>query len=116
MMDAGRRTAAGRVAWGHGRQSRRGPGIAVALGDAGWIVYVTARSSAAGRTGHLPGTVEETAAAVTAAGGQGMAVRCDHRDDAAVSAVAERIGSAQGRLDLLVNNVWGGYTRRIRYG
>ena len=40
-------------------------GIAVALRDAGWIVYVTARSSAAGRTGHLPGTVEETAAAVT---------------------------------------------------
>lgn len=111
MMDAGWRSAAGRVAWVTGASRGVGRGIAVALGDAGWLVYVTARSSAAGRTGHLPGTVEETAAAVTAAGGQGMAVRCDHRDDAAVAAVAERIGSAQGRLDLLVNNVWGGYER-----
>lgn len=111
MMDAGRWGAAGRVAWVTGASRGVGRGIAVALGDAGWIVYVTARSSGAGRTDHLPGTVEETAAAVTAAGGQGMAVRCDHRDDAAVAAVAERIGSAQGRLDLLVNNVWGGYER-----
>lgn len=88
-----------------------GRGVAVALGTDGWIVYVTARSSAAGRTGHLPGTVEETADAVTAAGGQGVAVPCDHRDDAAVAAVADRIASAHGRLDLLVNNVWGGYER-----
>jgi NAD(P)-dependent dehydrogenase (short-subunit alcohol dehydrogenase family) len=100
-----------RVAWVTGASRGVGRGIAVALGKAGWTVYVTARSSAAGRTGHLPGTVEATAEAVTAAGGQGVAVCCDHRDDAAVAAVAARIAAAQGRLDLLVNNVWAGYER-----
>jgi len=74
-------------------------------------VYVTARSSAAGRTGHLPGTVEDCADAITAAGGRGVAVACDHRDDTAVAAVAERIATGHGRLDLLVNNVWSGYER-----
>jgi len=88
-----------------------GRGVAVALGRAGWLVYVTARSSAAGRTGHLPGTVEATAAEVAAAGGEGVAVVCDHRDDAAVQAVAARIAAERGRLDLLVNNAWGGYER-----
>jgi len=85
--------------------------VAVALGQAGWVVYVTARSSAAGRTGHLPGTVEETAEAVTAGGGLGVPVPCDHRDDEAVRAAAGRIRSDHGRLDLLVNNAWGGYER-----
>lgn len=89
-----------------------GRGIAVALGQAGWSVYVTARSSASGeRTSHLPGTVEEAAAAVTAAGGQGTGVVCDHGDDAAVAAVASRIQHERARLDLLVNNAWGGYER-----
>ena len=88
-----------------------GRGVAIALGRAGWTVYVTARSSAAGRTGHLPGTAELTAAAVTEAGGDGIAVICDHRDDAAVAGVADRISADHGRLDLLVNNVWGGYER-----
>ena len=100
-----------RVAWVTGASRGVGRGIASALGRAGWVVYVTARSSAAGRTGHLPGTVEETAATVTAAGGQGVAVVCDHGDDSAVAAVAERISAERGRLDLLVNNVWGGYER-----
>jgi NAD(P)-dependent dehydrogenase (short-subunit alcohol dehydrogenase family) len=111
MGEAGGRSAGGRVAWVTGASRGVGRGIAVALGGAGWVVYVTARSSGAGRTGHLPGTVEEAAAAVTEAGGQGVAVRCDHRDDAAVAAVAGRIATAQGRLDLLVNNAWGGYER-----
>jgi NAD(P)-dependent dehydrogenase (short-subunit alcohol dehydrogenase family) len=85
--------------------------MAVALGRAGWVVYVTARSSGTERTGHLPGTVEQTADAVTAAGGHGVAVRCDHRDDVAVQAVADRIAAEHGRLDLLVNNAWAGYER-----
>jgi NAD(P)-dependent dehydrogenase (short-subunit alcohol dehydrogenase family) len=106
-----RSATAGRVAWVTGASRGVGRGVAVALGAAGWIVYVTARSSAAGRSGHLAGTVEATAEAVTAAGGQGLAVVCDHRDDAAVAAVAERITTERGRLDLLVNNVWGGYER-----
>jgi NAD(P)-dependent dehydrogenase (short-subunit alcohol dehydrogenase family) len=110
-MAEGTGAAARRVAWvtgasrGVGRESR------LPWELPGWAVYVTARSSAAGRTGHLPGTVEEAAAAVTAAGGQGAGIVCDHADDAAVAAVARRIGAERGRLDLLVNNVWGGYER-----
>jgi NAD(P)-dependent dehydrogenase (short-subunit alcohol dehydrogenase family) len=100
-----------RVAWVTGASRGVGRGVAVALGQAGWVVYVTARSSAAGRTGHLPGTVEQTADAVTAAGGSGVAVPCDHRDDAAVKTVAARITADHGRLDLLVNNAWAGYER-----
>ena len=100
-----------RVAWVTGASRGVGRGVATALGQAGWVVYVTARSSAARRTGHLPGTVEQTAAAVTAAGGRGVAAVCDHRDDAAVAAVAARITAACGRLDLLVNNAWAGYER-----
>jgi len=52
-----------------------------------------------------------TAAAVTDAGGDGIAVVCDHRDDDAVAGVADRIRPDRGRLDLLVNNAWGGYER-----
>jgi NAD(P)-dependent dehydrogenase (short-subunit alcohol dehydrogenase family) len=101
----------GRVAWVTGASRGVGRGIALALGGAGWTVIVTARSSAAGRTGHLPGTVEETAADVSAAGGEGIAMVCDHTDDAAVGAVADRIATDHGRLDLLVNNAWSGYER-----
>jgi NAD(P)-dependent dehydrogenase (short-subunit alcohol dehydrogenase family) len=100
-----------RVAWVTGGSRGVGRGVAVALGQAGWVVYVTARSSGGERTGHLPGTVEETAEAVTAGGGLGVAVPCDHRDDEAVRAVARRLWSDHGRLDLLVNNAWGGYER-----
>ena len=100
-----------RVAWVTGGSRGVGRGVAIALGRAGWAVYVTARSSAAGRTGHLPGTVEETAAAVTAAGGVGVPVPCDHRDDEAVAAVAGRIAAKHGQLDVLVNNAWAGYER-----
>jgi dehydrogenase/reductase SDR family protein 1 len=104
-------TAARRVAWVTGGSRGVGRGVAVALGSAGWLVCLTARSSAAGRTGHLPGTVEQAAAAVTAAGGHGVGVVCDQRDDAAVAAVAARITGDYGRLDLLVNNAWASYER-----
>jgi dehydrogenase/reductase SDR family member 1 len=101
-----------RTAWVTGASRGVGRGAAVSLGAAGWTVYVTARSSSAGgRTGHLPGTVDETAAAVSEAGGRGIGVVCDHRDDEAVTAVAERIGRERGSLDLLVNNAWSGYQR-----
>ncbi len=108
---AGRGDGSERVAWVTGASRGVGRGIALALGQAGWTVYVTARSSAAGRTGHLPGTVEECAQAITAYGGHGVGVACDHRDDDAVTAVAARIAAAHGRLDLLVNNAWAGYER-----
>jgi NAD(P)-dependent dehydrogenase (short-subunit alcohol dehydrogenase family) len=91
-----------------------GRGIAVALGAVGWTVWVTGRSSsshASGPTSHLPGTVEQTAQAVTAAGGCGIAAVCDHRDDEQVRAVVARIRQESGALHLLVNNAWAGYER-----
>src|SRR5262245_58327516 len=106
-----RPVAAQRVAWISGASRGVGRGIAIALGQAAWVVYATARSSRGSPTGHLPGTVEETAAAVTAGGGDGIGSACDHRDDAAVAGVAERISAERGRLDLLVNNAWAGYER-----
>jgi dehydrogenase/reductase SDR family member 1 len=87
-----------------------GKGIAQALGAAGATVYVTGRTeSPSNATVPLPGTIYETAALVTQAGGQGIAVRCDHSDDVQVRAVFDRIHTEQERLDLLVNNAWAGY-------
>lgn len=80
-----------------------GRGIAIALGRHGCTVYVTGRSQQVGDNA-LPGTIHEAAAAVTAAGGKGIAVACDHRDDAQVAALFDRVMEEQGRLDLLVNN------------
>jgi NAD(P)-dependent dehydrogenase (short-subunit alcohol dehydrogenase family) len=84
-----------------------GRGIAHALGMTGATVYVTGRTVGAGRAapaGTLPGTIEETAAAVTAAGGQGIAVPCDHADDDQVAALFARVAEEAGQLDILVNN------------
>ena len=86
-----------------------GKGIALVLGEAGATVYVTGRSDAGGTTEGLPGTVSDTAAEITRRGGQGVAVRCDHTADAEVEALFVRVEQEQGRLDVLVNNAWGGY-------
>lgn len=87
-----------------------GRGIALALGEAGAKVYVTGRSVRGGPTTEgLPGTVDETADEVTARGGSGVAVRCDHTVDGDVEALFARIADEEGRLDLLVNNAWAGY-------
>jgi NAD(P)-dependent dehydrogenase (short-subunit alcohol dehydrogenase family) len=80
-----------------------GRGIAVGLGAHGCTVYVTGRSEKAGDA-TMPGTIYEAAEMVTAAGGKGIAVRCDHGDDAQVAALFEQIEREQGRLDILVNN------------
>ena len=85
-----------------------GKGIALALGAAGMTVYVTGRSrdTSLGRLRDvaLPGTVLETAAQVSALGGRGVAVPCDHRDDGAVEQVLRRIADESGRLDILVKD------------
>jgi NAD(P)-dependent dehydrogenase (short-subunit alcohol dehydrogenase family) len=86
-----------------------GKGIALALGEAGATVYVTGRSDAGGTTEGLPGTIRETADAVTQRGGQGIPVRCDHTVAVEVEALFARVKQEQGRLDVLVNNAWGGY-------
>lgn len=89
-----------------------GRGIARALGEAGATVYVTGRSVRGGQTTEdLPGTVDDTAEEVTARGGTGIAVRCDHTVDADTEALFERVAAAHGRLDLLVNNAWAGYEK-----
>jgi len=98
----------GKVALVTGASRGVGKGIALGLGEAGMTVYVTGRSVEEG-TAHLPGTVIQTAQEVTALGGAGVAVRCDHRDDEEVEAVFKRVVEERGRLDVLVNNVWGGY-------
>jgi NAD(P)-dependent dehydrogenase (short-subunit alcohol dehydrogenase family) len=79
-----------------------GAGIAHALGSHGCTVYVTGRTTAEGGTS--PGTIDETAARVTAAGGRGIAACVDHGDDDQVRGLFERIRSEHGRVDILVNN------------
>ncbi|MRV72105.1 SDR family NAD(P)-dependent oxidoreductase [Duganella sp. FT92W] len=80
-----------------------GKGIALALAAQGAIVYVTGRSQQEGDAA-LPGTIHATAKDITAAGGAGIAVACDHADDAQVAALFERVRREQGKLDILVNN------------
>jgi len=86
-----------------------GRGIATSLGEAGATVYCTGRSTR-GRRSEIdrPETIEETAALVTEAGGEGIAVPTDHLDPAAVKALVDRIDADHGRLDVLVNDIWGG--------
>ncbi len=99
----------GRVALVAGATRGAGRGIARGLGEAGATVYVTGRSSRAGRSEYdRPETIEETAELVDAAGGRGHAVVADHLDPQQVAALVARIDDEQGRLDVLVNDVWGG--------
>ncbi|BAC90296.1 SDR family NAD(P)-dependent oxidoreductase [Gloeobacter violaceus] len=100
----------GRVAVVTGASRGAGRGIALALGDTGATVYVTGRTVRGGSLPFIgaPGTIEDTAEGVTARGGRGIAVRCDHTDDIQSAALFERVAHEQGRLDLLVNNAWGG--------
>ena len=68
-----------------------GRGIAAELGGAGAIVYVTGRSVAGGQTtDNVSGTIDDAAREVTARGGTGIAIRCDHTVDAAYAARAPR--------------------------
>ena len=97
-----------RVALVAGATRAAGRGIAVALGEAGFTVYGTGRSTRHARSEvDRPETIEETAELVTAAGGEGIAVRVDHLEPDQVRALVEKIDAEQGRLDVLVNDVWG---------
>ena len=97
------RPLSGRVAIVTGASRGIGKGIALELGAAGATVYVTARTV---EPGPIPGTLGETVAEVEALGGRATGVVCDHHDDDAVAALFERVRTEQGRLDVLVNNVY----------
>ena len=96
---------AGRVAIVTGASRGVGRGCAIELGAAGATVYLTGRTLKEGDA-PLPGSIASAAQAVDAAGGRGIAVACDHRDDAAVEALFARVQREQGRLDVLVNNAF----------
>ncbi|MGO4276970.1 SDR family NAD(P)-dependent oxidoreductase, partial [Paenibacillus sp. TAF58] len=101
-----------RVALVTGASRGIGRGVAIGLGEAGATVYVTGRTQTEGSApSRLPGTVHATAAAVTAAGGNGIAIPADSGDDEQLADVINQIESEQGRLDILVNAAWGGYER-----
>ena len=98
----------GKVALVAGATRGAGRGIAVELGAAGATVYASGRTTRTQRSEYnRPETIEETAELVQRAGGQGIAAQVDHLEPAQVQALVARIEREQGRLDILVNDVWG---------
>jgi NAD(P)-dependent dehydrogenase (short-subunit alcohol dehydrogenase family) len=102
-------TLTGKVALVAGATRGAGRGIAVALGEAGATVYCTGRSTRERRSEYdRPETIEDTAELVTAAGGSGIAIAADHLEPDQVQQLVRRIDADSGRLDVLVNDIWGG--------
>lgn len=100
----------GKVALVTGASRGVGKGIALGLGEAGATVYITGRTVEEGKAAvDLPGNIYQTAEEIATLNGRGIAVRCDHTDDEEVKDLFHRIQVEQDRLDILVNNVWGGY-------
>jgi NAD(P)-dependent dehydrogenase (short-subunit alcohol dehydrogenase family) len=99
----------GKIALVAGATRGAGRGTALALGEAGATVYCTGRTTRERRSEYdRPETIEETAGLVTAAGGTGIAVAVDHLDPDQVKALVQRVDADHGRLDVLVNDIWGG--------
>lgn len=111
----------GRVAIVTGASRGAGRGIAIELGAAGATVYVTGRSTrerpaqtyggilALSQLHAVPGNIEDTADEVRQQGGLGIPVRCDHTQEAEVADLFARVQRDEGRIDVLVNNAWGGH-------
>jgi NAD(P)-dependent dehydrogenase (short-subunit alcohol dehydrogenase family) len=98
----------GKIAVVTGASRGAGRGIAFELGSAGATVYVTGRSVKGATTDNRPETIEETADGVTSRGGKGIAIRCDHTSENDVRSLFEQIEREHGRIDILVNCVFGG--------
>ena len=96
-----RNQLSGKIAVVTGASRGIGRGTAIALGEQGATVYLTGRSTGAGKL-----TIDRTAALVAEAGGRGIPVATDHGDDAQIAALFERVQAEEGRLDILVNNVY----------
>ncbi len=105
----------GKVAVVTGASRGIGRGVALGLGEAGATVYVTGRTLSDGDS-ELPGSLESTAKAVSELGGRARVVRCDHTRDEEVESLFARVQGESGRVDLLVNSVWGGYERMSEDG
>ncbi len=110
------KTLEGKVAVVAGASRGAGRGIACGLGEAGATVYCTGRSVRGSTTGNRPETIEETAEMVTARGGVGIPVHMDHLEEEQVRALFQQVEKEQGRLDVLVNVVWGGMVYVTEYG
>jgi NAD(P)-dependent dehydrogenase (short-subunit alcohol dehydrogenase family) len=107
VVDGASKPLSGRVALVAGATRGAGRGIASMLGEAGATVYCSGRSARGQLAGTRTEVIEETAERVTALGGHGIAVRTDHSVPAEVSALCERIQRESGRLDIVVNDIWG---------
>ncbi|MEM8533576.1 MAG: SDR family NAD(P)-dependent oxidoreductase [Chloroflexota bacterium] len=104
-----------RVALVTGTSRGIGKAIALELGLAGFSVYLTGRTRRGAESySKLSGSIDETADQIITSGGRAIAVQCDHRDDTAVTALFQQILDEAGRLDLLVNNAWSGYSTMQR--
>jgi NAD(P)-dependent dehydrogenase (short-subunit alcohol dehydrogenase family) len=104
------KSLSGKVAVVTGASRGVGKGIALGLGEAGATVYVTGRTVREKTdAGKLGGTVFKTAEEVTAIGGAGIGIPCDHTDDAQVETTFKRIARESKKIDILVNNAWAGY-------
>ncbi|WP_409292896.1 SDR family NAD(P)-dependent oxidoreductase [Peribacillus sp. SCS-37] len=103
-----RKPLLGKIAVVTGASRGAGRGIAFQLGSAGATVYVTGRSVKGAATDNRPETIEETADGVTSRGGKGIAIRCDHTSDNDVRNLFKQIEREHGRIDILVNSVFGG--------
>ena len=101
---------AGKIALVSGASRGIGKGIAIALAAGGVTVYITGRTETefAGSV-QLSGSIHSTAQLIQSAGGTCIPLKCDHLVDAEVEAVFSLIKKDRGKLDVLVNNVWGGY-------
>lgn len=102
------KTLEGKVALVTGASRGAGKGIALELAAAGAYIYVTGRSVKGNRTGNRPGDIDTTLEEIEKEGGRGAAVSCDHTRGGDTEQLISRISSEWGRLDILVNNAWGG--------